>query len=341
MSITVAAVPAADSPKEERAKRLAKLFDALASMDQAVRDKAYNAIEKFLSDGDLDVVAKAAMDDRLQVREKAIHFLSRFKTHSPSEPPDIAAILLAGLQHKNKRVCGQAALTSMFFAGESPALLKALIKALDDHAETGFGPGDVVSQSAAMSLWHLGPKARPAYAALIRAAGESPDMKTRTTALEGLGQLGAKDKSHLPRLLGVLIDRLKKAKTADERAAAANAMRHSGADAAVAIPVLRAAFRGPDEKDFLGGGKVRNAVLAAYNGIGKDSKVALPDVLPVLRDKTVYSEDRINILWLIRTLGEDGKEAWPVMRQIEADPTEDFLVRQDASATFAALKKKK
>lgn len=334
-----AAPPQAGKPKEDRAKKLAKMFDALDTPNLEARGKACIAIVNFLGKGDLDAVAKAAMDERLLVRLYAIQFLARYKTHSPAEPPDIAAVLLACLRDENARVRAIAAFASSVFAADSPALLEALIKALDDHALTGDGPGYTVSQWAASSLGRMGPKARPAYKALIRAADKSPDATTRRYALEAIGLLGAKDRSHLPLLLGALLDRLKKAKSADERAAAANAMRHLGADAAVAVPALRAAFRGPDEKDaFAGCGKVQYGVLEAYCGIGRGAKSALPDLLPDLRDKKLDAVYRITIIRVVIAIGEDAKDAWPIIRRIA---TESGDLQLAAEAALKTLNQKK
>lgn len=172
----------AENPKEDRAKTLTKLFDAMDTPNVKAHAKARDALYLALvkgGRGDLDVVAKAAKDKRTLVRVAGMGLLARFKGHPQTEPPDIPGMLIDGLSDKEPQVRVMAAVVACAFAADSPALVKALVKALDDPDPD---PTSLVSGAAAMALREIGKKARPAYADLIRTAGNHKLEFTRKFA---------------------------------------------------------------------------------------------------------------------------------------------------------------
>jgi HEAT repeat protein len=124
--------------------------------------------------------------------------------------PRMLPRLLALAQDKDPRVrvavvciCGQ-------LVEQSPAVVRTLIQALQDHAEANFGSprrGKFrVSLAAASSLGNLGPRAREAVPALA-AALKSDEARLRHQAAFALGRIGPAARGAIPALKEALNDR--------------------------------------------------------------------------------------------------------------------------------------
>lgn len=334
--LCVAAAGTADGPKEDRARKLARLFAATDTDDIDARRGAQEAIEAFAGPNDLEAVARAARDTRVRVRLAAIKLLWRYRDCTPDtssvEPPDVPSLLLANMRHQDTRVRVAAIIVAQRFAVDSPALVKALAAALDDQAIDDLL---TVADYAAVVLGGLGTRARPAYPALLRAAEHSKQQQTRDLALGAIGGLAAADRSHQPLLVGFLIRRLERGTTFSDRASAASALRSVGPGATPAVLALRKAYRCEGLTDPEERAKIRKWIAETYQAIGPAATAALPDLLPVLSDKTECPIVRANIVGFVRKLQDDGKAAWPMLRRIAIDITEDDHVREQARAALA------
>jgi hypothetical protein len=324
---------------------LSALIDALDEPDFDKFRLARDNLAKAVTKKDLPALMKAARKRSPRVRAGILYCLYKFKGYPDVEPPDVRSYLVEFLEDKDVDVRCAAAGAAVDFAADSPELIAALVKALDDDERPKRRYATSVAECAMISLGYsrLGEAARPAHAKLIRIAERHDNRLTREGAIVALGQLAEKDKARREKLAAVL---LRLARPGNEEWVRVKAIGMLGFRDDADWPFVKE-FRKlwRDERQSKGGGshEILLTILYTYEFVGVGAKDALPDVLPLLEgstgdDLSPSSARRTRALMFISRLGKQhGKEALPAVRKLAEDKKAGLHERDVARKTLAKL----
>jgi HEAT repeat protein len=310
---------------------LKELIAALDSTDDAKYQRAKQSLYKAVTKKDLPALISAANKGNSRVRIGIMSCLSKFRDYPSVEPPGIDLFLVRCLRDKDPIVRSVAASTAEFFAADSTELFAALSKTLDDEEKTRTRYGDPACNSAARSFGFLGRRspgaARPAYPKLIRMAEKHRDRRTRESAIFALSLLRQGDESQRPLLLDVLIRIARRDPDSKIRVQALAALAYPGERDATVVPWLRRIWK--EELGQKGGGDVDvlEAVGLAFYNLGPCSAEAVPDLLPVLKDKKNNVTVRRWCISVLLAVGKPGKAGLPILRAIVEDAEESWAFR--------------
>lgn len=336
ITVFAARADAADAKARPSLTALIEALDAKTEMDW---NHACVNLAEAVTKKDLPALVKAGADKRPRVRAGVLRCMYRFRGHSVAEPPNVHAFVMRCLRDEDAVVRYHAAGAGFYFGSDNPEIVTALIKALDD---TGIGmrtqstvtgeTASTVADAAASSLGQLGPAARPAYAKLSRMAEGHPNAVTRKSAIVALGWARTLDRSQSPLLIAALL-RLTRSDQAEWVRIEAMSRLAQG-EHKTEWPLFwyfRKIWKEEREKGDRGSLAIQRAIASIYVIYGPRIKVALPDLLPVLKDRHADAKLRHNILTVLHSLGKEGKDASAVLRQIADDDKEDPRTREIAS----------
>jgi HEAT repeat protein len=302
---------------------LRPLINALDTPDSTRWNNAIEALWKTATKRDLAALLAATNDPRPRVRAGALLAIGcKFaRQHPAPEPPYVPPHIIRCLKDSDAEVRWAAASMAHGFVSDSPELVAALLKALDDTGRERQKRYMNVAQSAAMSLGFAGQAGKLVYEALMRGA-EKGDEVMRNCAFQSLGRLAAKDPGQQAMVLKFLIRQIG-SQPEKSRHYPMIALIPLGRGAKPAIPALREAFKLKGLKgEWSVRAQIQANVLAVLKAIGPEAAIALPDFLPVLRDKKVHVTIRRAIIEFVEALGKKGKPALPVLKAIAADANE-------------------
>ncbi len=317
---------------------LGALINALDTPDRNQFGNAIEALWKAATKKDLAALLAATNDGRPRVRAGVLLAIGcKFgRKHPAPEPPYVAGYIVRRLKDDDAEVRWAAAGIAHGFVSDSPELVAALLKALDDNGRDREKRYLSVAQNAALALGFAGQAGRRVSEVLMQAA-EKGDVPMRCCAFQSLGRLAAKDPDQQPIVLKFLIRQIgwQPEKTRPYPLAA---LIFLGGSARPAIPALREAFKLKGVKgDWAVRTQIQGNVLGALQAIGPEASIALPDFLPVLRDKKAEINVREAIIGFVEALGKKGKAALPALNAIAADGGELSSTRIKAANAVQKL----
>ena len=281
------------------------------------------------------ILIKALDSKQLQIRNDAITALGEIG--APAVPELIEVLKAAAM---SPILATRAAMALAAVGGDAADAVPALREALSvkneklqeqaAHAVGAIGPAaapavpdltqlltskiGTVRASAAEALGQLGEVSAPAIPDLAKALSDT-DTMVRREAAEALGMVGPKAQSAIPALVKALSDT-----HGEVTVHAASSLGRLGAPAVKAVtPLLK------DES-------LRSLALAVLGDFGPEAKPAIPDLLPLLRDKDV--DTRRETLLVLAQMGPAAQAAVPTLlteAKNEKNPTR-------AGAAYALVK---
>ena len=264
------------------------------------------------ADAALDGLINALDDDEPLVREIAVE---RLREMGPKAIRAADAVIDRLGHDPSIRVRWQAARTLTEIARGKPAVIPALIAAIDDE-------NPVVGETALSSLADLGKEAEGALPA-IRKALQNRAESIRRAAASAIGQVGPPAAVAVPALLDVL----ENDPSESVRREAVNALAGLGPDATASVPTLIRSLERDDDPNVR-----RCAALALARIAPTDPRTTTPLIRTMKRDGRSYVRAAA-----IEALGQNGPPAEAALSDLtEALKDPDFQVR---TAAEEALKK--
>jgi len=248
----------------EKQQLLAELIPMLTNLPSGYRtEPVYNA---FLAAGPaaLPPLVNALADDRQA--PAAVNILSRFKTNA-------VEALTPALKHRDAKVQQRAlaVLADGRVAGALAAPPGMLIEKISD-------PDVMVQREALRTLVVYGPKAMGAREALLKIAGQSPDISARIFAVRALGGLGAEAAPAVTQLTALINH-----PSLSLRAETLEVLGKLGVTASNAVPAVNARLLDASEDPY-----IRRLAAETLARLGPAGIAALASSLDAADDLVAY-----------------------------------------------------